>query len=163
MGFGLLDPVGALPRDTVVLGDTMGELTKFYSLARVVFVGRSLVPLGGSDMMEPAGLGKPTIFGPHTFNFAEPVRTLLDGNAAHQFADASELTPVLQKLLSDSAEAKSLGRRAQQVIIEHKGAVQRHMKLICRLLGKSPEHPSRTMAPPAVAAELAAREDSVLR
>lgn len=163
MGFGLLDPVGALPRDTVILGDTMGELTKFYSLARVAFVGRSLVPLGGSDMMEPAGLGKPTIFGPHTFNFVEPVNALLDANAAHQVANASELTPILQKLLNDSTEAKSLGRRAQQVIIEHKGAVQRHMKLICRLLGKSPEHPSRTMAPPASAAELAEKKDAALR
>jgi len=54
----------------VVLGDTMGDLRKFYSLARVVFVGRSLVPMGGSDMMEAAALGKPVIVGPYTENFA---------------------------------------------------------------------------------------------
>ena len=148
MGFGLLDPVGALPRDTVVLGDTMGELDKFYSLARVVFVGRSLVPLGGSDMMEPAGLGKATIFGPHTFNFAEPTRALLQAEAGFQIADAGELSPILQKLLGDAGLARSVGQRAQKVILDRKGATEKHMKLICRILGKSAEHTARTCAPP---------------
>ena len=149
MGFGLLDPVGALPRDTVVLGDSMGELEKFYSLARVVFVGRTLVPLGGSDMMEAAGLGKPTVFGPHTFNFAEPVKALLEAEAAFQVADAAELTPILQRLLDDPGFARGIGQRAQEVIINNKGAAERHMKLICEILGKSASHPARTMAPPA--------------
>ena len=155
MGFGLLDPVGALPRDTVILGDTMGELTKFYSLARVAFVGRSLVPLGGSDMMEPAGLGKPTVFGPYTFNFVEPVKALLKAEAAYQINSASELMPILQELLNDSSKARKIGRKAQQVILEHKGAVERHMKLICRILGKSAEYPKRSIAPPALAGDLA--------
>ncbi len=154
MGFGLLDPVGALPRDTVVLGDTMGELDKFYSLARVVFVGRSLVPLGGSDMMEPAGLGKATIFGPHIFNFAEPSRVLLEVKAAFQIANAAELTPLLQKLLADSALARRVGQRAQKVVLEHKGATEKHMELICRILGKSSRHPVRSSAAPIEKAEV---------
>lgn len=147
-GFGLLPPVNPLPRDTVVLGDTMGELIRFYSLARVVFVGRSLVPLGGSDMMEPAGLGKPTVFGPHTFNFAEPVKALLEAEAAFQVADAAELTPILQRLLGNPGCARGIGQRAQEVIINNKGAAEKHMKLICEILGKSADHPAGTMAPP---------------
>ena len=148
MGFGLLDPVGALPRDTVVLGDTMGELDKFYSLARVVFVGRTLVPLGGSDMMEPAGLGKPSIFGPHTFNFAKPSRALLQAEAAFQIASPAQLSPILQKLLGNPGLARAVGRRAQKVILDHKGVTEKHMKLICRILGKSAHHHARTAAPP---------------
>ena len=57
----------------------MGELRKFYSIAKVAFVGRSLVPMGGSDMMEAAGLGKPVLVGPHTENFAEPMKVLTAG------------------------------------------------------------------------------------
>ena len=149
-GFGLMAPVSPLPRDTVVLGDTMGELTKFYSLARVVFVGRSLVPLGGSDMMEPAGLGKPTVFGPHTFNFVEPVKALLEAEAAFEVNDAAELTPLLKRLLAgEPGTARGIGQQAQQVIRDHMGATEKHMKLICQILGKSAEYPSRSIAPPA--------------
>ena len=150
-GFGLLAAVRPLPRDTVVLGDTMGELTKFYSLARVVFAGRSLVPLGGSDMMEAAGLGKPTVFGPHTFNFVEPAKALLEAEAAFRVNDAGELGPVLRRLLlGNPSLARSIGQRAQQVILNHKGATEKHMKLICQILGKSADYPSRTIAPPAI-------------
>ncbi len=78
-------------RPTVILGDTMGDLKKFYALATVVFVGRSLVPMGGSDMMEPAALGKCTIFGPHTFNFKQTVEALLDGGGAIEVEDADAL------------------------------------------------------------------------
>ena len=149
-GFGVMAPVRPLPRDTIVLGDTMGELTKFYSLARAVFVGRSLVPLGGSDMMEAAGLGKPTVFGPHTFNFVEPVKALLEAEAAFQVNDAAELAPILQRLLTGEPRlARETGQRAQQVIRDHKGATEQHMKLICQILGKSTEYPSRSIAPPA--------------
>ena len=74
-------------KPTVILGDTMGDLKKFYALAAVVFVGRSLVPMGGSDMMEPTALGKCTLFGPHTFNFRQTVEALLKGHGAIQVTD----------------------------------------------------------------------------
>ena len=77
----------------VILGDTMGELRKFYSLADVVFVGRSLVDLGprqhGSDMIEPAALAKPVIVGPFTANFAEAVRKFRDADAIMEVADGA--------------------------------------------------------------------------
>ena len=153
-GFGLMSAVKPLPRDTIVLGDTMGDLRKFYSLARVAFVGRSLVPLGGSDMMEAAGLGKPTVFGPHTFNFAEPVKALLEAEAGFEVQDASELTPLLQRLLTgEPGTARKIGQRAQQVIRDHMGATDKHMAMICEILGKSTEYPSRTIAPPAMKSE----------
>ena len=66
-------PAETVEPQPVFLGDTMGELRKFYGLATVVFVGRSLAPMGGSDVMEVAGLAKPFLIGPHTENFAEAV------------------------------------------------------------------------------------------
>ena len=83
--------------DTVILGDTMGDLRKFYSLATVIFVGRSLVPMGGSDMAEAAALGKCTIFGPYTFNFNQTVDDLLKSNGAIQVKNANQNYSVLSK------------------------------------------------------------------
>ncbi|MHC5001148.1 MAG: 3-deoxy-D-manno-octulosonic acid transferase [Planctomycetota bacterium] len=78
-------------KPTVILGDTMGDLKKFYALATVVFVGRTLVPMGGSDMMEPTALGKCTLFGPHTFNFKQTVEVLLAGHGAIEATDEADL------------------------------------------------------------------------
>src|SRR5438067_3469846 len=79
----------------VILGDTMGELRKFYSLADVVFVGRSLVDLGprqhGSDMIEPAALAKPIAVGPWTHNFAESMAKLREADAVREVTDAASL------------------------------------------------------------------------
>jgi 3-deoxy-D-manno-octulosonic-acid transferase len=125
------------PKDgqAVILGDTMGDLRKFYSLAAVIFVGRSLVPMGGSDMMEAAGLGKPVIVGPYTENFAETVEHLVKGDGIEVAADAGQLSQVVSKVLSDSEYAKGLGRRGRQVILDHQGATQRSIEAIVDLLG----------------------------
>ncbi|MBA7659305.1 3-deoxy-D-manno-octulosonic acid transferase [subsurface metagenome] len=84
---------------TIILGDTMGDLRKFYSLATIIFVGRSLVPMGGSDMSEAAALGKCTIFGPYTFNFNQTVDALLADEGAIQVKDSDELFKAVVELL----------------------------------------------------------------
>lgn len=119
---------------SVLLGDTMGELRKFYALASVVFVGRSLVPLGGSDVMEVAGLGRAMCFGPHMENFAEAVEKLRSAKAALQVASVEELIRVVSRLLDDAAEAKAMGRRAQDVVRQNVGATRRTAEAICALL-----------------------------
>ena len=98
--------------------------------------------------LEPAGLGKAIIFGPHTFNFAEPVRALLEAEAAFQIAGPAELSPVLQRLLGDPGLARTVGQRAQKVILDRKGATEKHMKLICRILGKLAQYHPRSCASP---------------
>ena len=123
--------------DAVILGDTMGELRKFYSLASAIFVGRSLVPMGGSDMIEAAGLGKPVAFGPHVFNFPQ-ARILVDAGVARQVPTAQELGEVLNGWLQDPAAAAAMGRRAQEVIRNEQGATQRNVELICDVLGRVP-------------------------
>ena len=120
----------------VILGDTMGELRKFYSLADVVFVGRSLVNLGsknwGSDMIEPAALAKPVAIGPWTHNFSEAVRSFKAAEAMVEVSDATALVETVARWLSHSAEAKELGKRAQEVVRANQGATARHVSLILR-------------------------------
>jgi len=122
------------PRVPVILGDTMGDLRKFYSLATVIFVGRTLVPMGGSDMMEAAALGKCTIFGPHTFNFRQTVEVLLQGQGAIQIADADDFRRTMEKCLSDRAFAATIAQAGQAVIRQNQGATARTMEVLRQLL-----------------------------
>ena len=120
----------------VILGDTMGELRKFYSLAYCVFVGRSLVPMGGSDMIEAAALGKATLFGPHTFNF--PQADALARNGCVRVAEVGELFEELKKMLSRKREAEEAGARAQEYVRSQQGATKRNVEMICDILGRVP-------------------------
>ena len=118
----------------VILGDTMGDLTKFYSLATVVFVGRSLVPMGGSDMMESAALGKCTIFGPHTFNFKHTVDVLLKGEGAIEVGNGDGLLETLEKCLTDTAYARRIAANGREVIKQNQGATDHTVEAIMSLL-----------------------------
>ena len=106
----------------IILGDTMGDLRKFYSLATIIFVGRSLVPMGGSDMAEAAALGKCTIFGPHAFNFKQTVDVLLKDNGAIMVKDRQELLQTMQQCLSEPDFAQSIAKNGQEVIRKNQGA-----------------------------------------
>lgn len=114
----------------------MGDLRKFYSLAAVIFVGRSLIPRGGSDMAEAAALGKCTIFGPHTFNFNQTVDDLLKDNGAIQVKNEQELFEVIQKCLNEPDYALKIARNGQNVIRKNQGATKRTVEQIKLLLKK---------------------------
>ena len=118
----------------VILGDTMGDLRKFYSLSTIIFVGRSLVPMGGSDMMEAAALGKCTIFGPHAFNFRQTVDALIKDHGAILVNDKNELLEAMQKCLSDSDYANKIAKSGQQVIKNNQGATQKTIENIKEIL-----------------------------
>ena len=124
----------------VVLGDTMGELRKFYALADVCFVGRTLVDLGprqhGSDMIEPAALGKPVIVGPYTGNFAEVMTKLRAADAVMEVADEASLAQTISVLLFSPEQAIPMGKRGQQVVVKEKGATLRHAEVIVGLLNR---------------------------
>ncbi|MGD0769898.1 MAG: 3-deoxy-D-manno-octulosonic acid transferase [Tepidisphaeraceae bacterium] len=129
---GEIPPAAALP--AIVLGDTIGELRKFYALASVVFVGRTLVDLGyrqhGSDMIEPAALAKPVVVGPFTANFAEAMNCFRQADAMMVVQTAQELGQSIEILLSDAARATTIGHRAREVVKAQQGATQRHADLI---------------------------------
>ncbi len=122
----------------VILGDTMGELRKFYSLSTVVFVGRSLIDLGprqhGSDMIEPAALAKPVVVGPWTHNFAEAMSRFSQAKAIRIVTTETELVEAIGDLLGSPAEAATMGLRAQSVVRAEQGATARHVELILRHL-----------------------------
>ncbi len=130
----------------ILLGDTMGELRKFYALADVVFVGRSLVPMGGSDLMEGAGLGKAMCFGPYTENFADVAEKLTTADAAIQMASPGALAETLRRLLADPDAAKAMGEAAQQVVRSNVGATARTVDLLCEALGMRADHPASAIS-----------------
>jgi 3-deoxy-D-manno-octulosonic-acid transferase len=131
-------PANTSPLPAVVLVDAMGVLRDFYAVADVVFVGRSIVDLGprqhGSDMIEPAALGKPILVGPHTANFADAMLKFRAAEALLEVADEESLEQSLSVLLSTPGEAKAMGNRAAAVVTRERGATQRHVRVILQLL-----------------------------
>jgi len=121
----------------VILGDTMGDLRKFYCLANVIFVGRSLVPMGGSDMIEATALGKCTVFGPHTFNFKQTVDSLLAGNGAIVVNNGDELLNTIQKCLTEPDFARRIAQNGQDVIKKNQGATAKSIEQIEKLVNKT--------------------------
>jgi 3-deoxy-D-manno-octulosonic-acid transferase len=130
--------------DSVVLGDTMGELRKIYTLANVVFVGRSLADMGGSDMMEVAALAKPVVVGPHTENFADTMKRLRAGDAIREIdrdldddQAAHYLAQAVGELLSDRSLAERLAANGRRVVQENRGATQRTVAALLELLDRA--------------------------
>lgn len=124
-----------IPENAVILGDTMGDLRKFYSLATIIFTGRSLVPMGGSDMMEAAALGKCTVFGPYTFNFEQTVEELIKGQGAMRVKDADDLYETVKECLLEPDMAQRLAENGRDVIRRNQGATEFTVEEIAKLLG----------------------------
>jgi 3-deoxy-D-manno-octulosonic-acid transferase len=122
----------------VVLVDTIGHLEAFYAAGDVAFVGGSLIPRGGQNMLEPAALGKAVVFGPHTSNFRNDVELLLLADAARQVASAQELEAVLGALFADREQRAQLGRNALALISRNQGATARTLELLGGFLAKRP-------------------------
>jgi 3-deoxy-D-manno-octulosonic-acid transferase len=127
-------PVKAETR--VLLGDTMGEMYAYYAACDVAFIGGSLLPLGGQNLLEACAVGKPVLTGPHTFNFAEASAAAIAAGAAIRVADASVLGRELTALLQDSARRERMGQAGRAFMRQHQGATQRTLELLQRTLLK---------------------------
>ncbi|SMN16100.1 Lipid IVA 3-deoxy-D-manno-octulosonic acid transferase [often with also] [uncultured Candidatus Thioglobus sp.] len=114
----------------MLLGDSMGEMMSYFEVADVVFMGGSLVATGGHNMLEPAVLSKPILFGLNVFNFSEISADLLAQNGAIQVQNADELLHEITQLLEDDKKAKSLGDNANQYFTSQQGALDILMKQI---------------------------------
>lgn len=123
-----------LPDDAVLLVDTIGQLQRFYAACDVAFVGGSLIPHGGQNMLEPAAQGRAVVFGPHTANFRTDVELLLRERAVVQVADARELAVVIEELAANGERRRELGQLARAVIAGNQGATQRTLDLLQPLL-----------------------------
>lgn len=121
------------PDVRVFLGDTMGEMFAYYAAADVAFVGGSLLPLGGQNLIEACAVGTPVLIGPHTFNFADAAQNAIEAGAALRVADAAELMQQATRLLSDARMRDEMGRNARHFSQQHRGATARTVALLAPL------------------------------
>jgi 3-deoxy-D-manno-octulosonic-acid transferase len=128
------DLPGMRDRSAVIILDTVGELAQLYRVATVVFVGGSLVPAGGHNMLEPALLRKAVLFGPHTGNFRESADALLTTGGAVLVRDGAELERGVRVLLEDVELRRRTGEAAFQAIVGRQGAVKHTIELVERFL-----------------------------
>jgi 3-deoxy-D-manno-octulosonic-acid transferase len=110
---------------SVVLGDSLGEMFAYYAAADVAFVGGSLLPLGGQNLIEAIAMGTPTLVGPHTFNFAEATARAVDAHAAIRVASAGALLAEVAALLDSPARRAALTTAATAFHGAHRGAADR--------------------------------------
>jgi 3-deoxy-D-manno-octulosonic-acid transferase len=127
-------PATPLDGASVILLDTMGELAPLYAAAAVVFIGGSLIPHGGQNMLEPAAVARPVLHGPHMGNFAEMRDLFREAGAAIQVEDATGLRTELAALLDDPALADRMGKAGRGIVETHRGATRRTADLVGALL-----------------------------
>ncbi|MBK7859525.1 MAG: 3-deoxy-D-manno-octulosonic acid transferase [Archangiaceae bacterium] len=124
------DPQGA----SVMILDTIGELSRAYRLATLVFVGGSFTTRGGQNILEPAAQGRPVLFGPHMENFRDSVQVLV-GRGGIQVNDLEHLRRVISDLLSRPETLASLGELARSAVRQISGASARNVEALSRLIG----------------------------
>ncbi|MDP2109227.1 MAG: lipid IV(A) 3-deoxy-D-manno-octulosonic acid transferase [Thiobacillus sp.] len=122
------------PQTRVLLGDSLGELFAYYAACDVAFIGGSLAPLGGQNLIEAASVGRPVLVGPHTFNFEEATRMAIDAGAALRVDDAVDLLANALKLLNDAPARARMGEAGLAFAARHRGAAARVAGIISPLL-----------------------------
>jgi 3-deoxy-D-manno-octulosonic-acid transferase len=118
--------------------DSTGELMSFYTQATVVFIGKSILAKGGQNPIEPAALGRATVFGPNMQNFTDVVRIFLTGKGVVQVKSVVMLERAIEALLVDPQAAAKLGERGRQIVVENQGALQRTVALLSKHLDPTP-------------------------
>ncbi|WP_257286425.1 lipid IV(A) 3-deoxy-D-manno-octulosonic acid transferase [Endozoicomonas sp. SESOKO1] len=121
----------------VILGDTMGEMMKLFAASDIAFVGGSLVPTGGHNMLEPAALKLPVLSGPHVFNFEEISESLIQAGGLKIVNDSKALARCTIRLVQDKDEYESMSQRAGEFVRENRGALQKTLMLVDQFLPSS--------------------------
>jgi 3-deoxy-D-manno-octulosonic-acid transferase len=127
-------PIDAEPKADAVVLDTIGELAQLYQIATAVFVGGSLVPTGGHNILEPAVYGKPIVFGPHMQNFGEIADAFVANGAAIQVHNERELHDAILALMNDPVRRARLGAAARALVEANRGACDRTVRVVADLL-----------------------------
>jgi 3-deoxy-D-manno-octulosonic-acid transferase len=115
------------PYEVLIL-DTMGDLERIYGIAKISFVGGSLTPVGGHNLLEPASFGRPVLFGPHTDNFVLMSQLLIEAGGGRRVRDGEDLFETVKALLSDPEQSNRMGRKAKEFVETSKGALGRAME-----------------------------------
>ncbi|PCE25185.1 3-deoxy-D-manno-octulosonic acid transferase [Paraburkholderia acidicola] len=128
-------PGSSLPADvTVLLGDSMGELAAYYAASDLAFIGGSLLPLGGQNLIEACAVGVPVLIGPHVFNFTQATADAVAVGAAVQVQDPADLARVLRELFVDRPRRTAMGAAASAFAARHRGATARTVDVLTTLL-----------------------------
>jgi len=122
--------VAILPETQIVLGDSMGELFAYYAACDIAFIGGSLLPLGGQNLIEACAAGKPVLIGPHTFNFSQATELAIEDGAALRVQDAHELMRQLNMLLQDPKRMLDMGRCGEHFVRSNQGATERAAQFV---------------------------------
>jgi 3-deoxy-D-manno-octulosonic-acid transferase len=125
---------GRLKNGQVLLVDTIGEMMNFYALSDLIFVGGSLVPTGGHNLLEPASVGVVSIFGPHMSNFREIASLTLSYSAGIQIGKPEELSSACSKLMDNSHIRLELGQNGLRMMRENGGATKKHLDIVDQYL-----------------------------
>ena len=123
-----------IPHNTVIVVDTIGELATLYSLATIVIIGGSFIPHGGQNPLEALYYKRPVIFGPHMFNFREITEEILRCGAGIQVESGEELSRALRGLIHDIVQQREMGEKGYQIILRNRGAVERNLAIVEKLL-----------------------------
>lgn len=125
-------------QEPILLVDEVGWLTRLYGYAQVAFVGGSLVPHGGQNILEPAAWAIPPVFGPHTFNFKDIAYQILEAHAGFCVLDAETLFTAIRDLLTKPEMQKTMGEKARAVVENNAGALERTLKAIQETVDNPP-------------------------
>jgi len=128
----------------ILLGDTLGDMTLYYSLADVAFGGGSLVPTGCQNIIEPAALGLPVVTGPSLYNFQKVSELLTQAGGMQVVNDAGALGDLLRELLQDQERRAVMGQKAEQEVQRNQGASGRLSRMLSELLAASDSTQSLT-------------------
>jgi 3-deoxy-D-manno-octulosonic-acid transferase len=115
------------PYEVLIL-DTIGELERIYGIATISFVGGSLTPVGGHNLLEPASFSIPVLFGPHTYNFVDMSQLLIEAGGGRRVKDGEDLFETVKALLSDPEQSNSMGQKAKAFVETSRGALGRVME-----------------------------------
>jgi len=118
----------------VLLGDSMGEMFAYYAACDCAFIGGSLLPLGGQNLIEACALARPVLVGEHTFNFLQATEEAVAAGAALRVSDAAALLRAAAGLLDDTDRRAAMGARAQAFAARHRGATLRTVELLQRFI-----------------------------
>jgi 3-deoxy-D-manno-octulosonic-acid transferase len=118
------------PQVKILVGDSMGEMFAYYAACDVAFIGGSLLPMGGQNLIEAFAVGKPVLIGPHTFNFSDITEQAITAGAAQRVSDVDNMLDMAQQLLQADPQRQTMGEQAIHFAQQHRGATARTMALL---------------------------------
>ncbi len=124
------------PETQVVLGDSMGEMFAYYAACDLAFIGGSLLPFGGQNLIEACAVGKPVLIGPHTYNFVQASENAVENGAARRVRDTTELAQTLQNLLAHPEQMAAIGNAGLRFVNANRGATTHALLHINQSLGR---------------------------